>query len=66
MSYGVLQQLLMIAIERTVSEFRREATGRALTTIMEERRDQLRPWEQWVWWPEQANRVTMSAEGAMY
>ncbi len=66
MSYGVLQQLLMIAIERTVSEFRREATGRALTTIMEEWRDHLRPWEQWVWWPERANRVTMSAKGAMY
>ncbi len=34
MSYGVLQQLLMIAIERTVSEFGGEETGCALMTIM--------------------------------
>ncbi len=36
MSNGVLQQLLTIAIERTVSEFGGEETGRALMTIMEE------------------------------
>ncbi len=39
MSNGVLQQLLTIAIERTVSEFGGEETGRALMTIMEEWRD---------------------------
>ncbi len=38
-SNGVLQQLLTIAIERTVSEFGGEETGRALMTIMEEWRD---------------------------
>ncbi len=39
MSNGVLQQLLTMAIERTVSEFGGEATGRALMTILEEWRD---------------------------
>ncbi len=34
-SNGVLQQLLTIAIERTVSEFGGEETGRALMTILE-------------------------------
>ncbi len=38
-SNGVLQQLLTIAIERTVSEFGGAETGRALMTIMEEWRD---------------------------
>ncbi len=42
MSNGVLQQLLTIAIERTVSEFGGKETGRALMTILEEWRDQLR------------------------
>ncbi len=36
MSNGVLQQLLTIAIERTVSAFGGEETGRALMTILEE------------------------------
>ncbi len=38
-SNGVLQQLLTIAIERTVSKFGGEETGRALMTILEEWRD---------------------------
>ncbi len=39
MSNGVLQQLLTTAIERTVSKFGGEETGRALMTILEEWRD---------------------------
>ncbi len=39
MSNGVLQQLLTIAIERTVSDFGGEETGRAVMTILEEWRD---------------------------
>ncbi len=41
MSNGVLQKLLTIAIERTVSEFGGEETGCALTTILEEWRDNI-------------------------
>ena len=42
MDNGVLQQLLTIAIERTVREFGEEKTSHALYTIIEEwREDQL-------------------------